>query len=76
LTGDGYFLTPEQLHQAFAAIIGELPSEHVIVYCGSGITACHNLLALEIAGYCGAKLYAGSWSEWIRNPKHPIETGK
>jgi thiosulfate/3-mercaptopyruvate sulfurtransferase len=76
LTNDGYFLMPNQLYQAYEEIIGELPADHVIVYCGSGVTACHNLLAMEIAGLYGAKLYADSWSEWIRNPKRPIEVGE
>ena len=44
--------------------------------CGSGVTACHNLLALEMAGLKGARLYAGSWSEWIRDPKRPVARGK
>jgi thiosulfate/3-mercaptopyruvate sulfurtransferase len=43
--------------------------------CGSGVTACHNLLSLEVAGFSGAKLYAGSWSEWIRDPHRPIARG-
>jgi thiosulfate/3-mercaptopyruvate sulfurtransferase len=43
--------------------------------CGSGVTACHNLLALEHAGLPGGRLYAGSWSEWIRDPERPIATG-
>jgi len=43
--------------------------------CGSGVTACHNLLALEIAGLSGARLYAGSWSEWIRDPTRPVARG-
>jgi thiosulfate/3-mercaptopyruvate sulfurtransferase len=45
------------------------------MYCGSGVTACHNLLAMERAGLRGAKLYAGSWSEWEADPKRPKETG-
>jgi thiosulfate/3-mercaptopyruvate sulfurtransferase len=49
--------------------------DHMIVYCGSGITACVNLLALEFAGLSGARLYPGSWSEWIRNPANPVATG-
>lgn len=76
LTSDGYFLVPSQLYQAYEELIGDLPADHVIVYCGSGVTACHNLLAMEIAGLYGAKLYAGSWSEWIRNPRRPIEIGE
>jgi thiosulfate/3-mercaptopyruvate sulfurtransferase len=43
--------------------------------CGSGVTACHNLLALEVAGLSGARLYAGSWSEWITDPTHPVARG-
>jgi thiosulfate/3-mercaptopyruvate sulfurtransferase len=44
----------------------------VVNYCGSGVAACHNLLAMEIAGLGGAKLYAGSWSDWISDPKRPV----
>ncbi|HMV39676.1 MAG TPA: sulfurtransferase, partial [Plasticicumulans sp.] len=47
----------------------------VIHMCGSGVTACHNLLAMEAAGLTGSKLYAGSWSEWIRDPANPVATG-
>jgi thiosulfate/3-mercaptopyruvate sulfurtransferase len=43
--------------------------------CGSGVTACHNALAMEVAGLPGAKLYAGSWSEWIRDPRRPVARG-
>ena len=48
------------------------PASEVIAMCGSGVTACHNLLALEIAGLPGARLYGGSWSEWIRDPSRPV----
>jgi thiosulfate/3-mercaptopyruvate sulfurtransferase len=48
----------------------------IVMMCGSGITACHNLLALELAGHAGARLYAGSWSEWIADPARPVATGE
>ncbi len=76
ISDDGYFLPAEILRQAFEAIAGDLPPDHLIVYCGSGVTSCHHLLAMEIAGLYGARLYVGSWSEWIRDPKHPIATGE
>ena len=52
---------------------GTAPGD-VVHYCGSGVSACHNLLAMEVAGLPGGKLFAGSWSEWIADPKRPIET--
>ncbi|HWG72011.1 MAG TPA: sulfurtransferase [Steroidobacteraceae bacterium] len=55
-------------------LAGKDPAQ-LIAMCGSGVTACHNLLSLEIAGLSGAKLYAGSWSEWIRDPKRPVARG-
>jgi thiosulfate/3-mercaptopyruvate sulfurtransferase len=55
--------------------LGTAGGEAVIAMCGSGVTACHNLLALEVAGLGGARLYAGSWSEWIRDPGRPIIRG-
>ena len=54
--------------------LGLAPAQ-VVNYCGSGITACHNLLAMEYAGLPGAKLYPGSWSEWSADDKRPVETG-
>ena len=75
LTSDGYFLPPAELRARFAAALGgRLPSA-VAHSCGSGVTACHNLLAMEVAGLNGSRLYAGSWSEWIRDPARPIATG-
>jgi thiosulfate/3-mercaptopyruvate sulfurtransferase len=72
---DGKFLTPEQLRQRWGVILGSLPPSAVIAMCGSGVTACHNLLALEHAGLPGGRLYAGSWSEWIRDPRRPVGIG-
>lgn len=68
----GEFLSDETLHEDYAALIGGVPPDHVIVMCGSGVTACHNLLAMEHAGLRGARLYAGSWSEWITDPRRPV----
>jgi thiosulfate/3-mercaptopyruvate sulfurtransferase len=74
LNADGTFLPPEILRQQFIDLIGSTPLQQVIVYCGSGVTSCHHLLAMELAGISGARLYAGSWSEWIRDRKRPIST--
>ncbi|MBD2839166.1 sulfurtransferase [Pseudomonas sp. JM0905a] len=76
LGGDGRFLPADALRQRFAALIGDRPLEEVVAYCGSGVTACHNLFALSLAGYPLARLYAGSWSEWITNPSRPLATGE
>jgi thiosulfate/3-mercaptopyruvate sulfurtransferase len=72
---DGRFKPAEELRQEFVALVGKRPMEHVIVYCGSGVTACSNLLAFEYTGLRGARLYPGSWSEWIRNPANLVATG-
>ncbi|HEY6126491.1 MAG TPA: sulfurtransferase, partial [Steroidobacteraceae bacterium] len=72
LGADGRFLTAEVLRQRFGTLLGSVPSTGAIAMCGSGVTACHNLLALEHAGLTGARLYAGSWSDWIRDPRRPI----
>jgi thiosulfate/3-mercaptopyruvate sulfurtransferase len=74
LTDDHSFRPREELRDRFAATLGDVPMEHVVCYCGSGVTACHNLLALEHAGLGGARLYPGSWSEWSSDPARPIET--
>ena len=68
---DGRFRPPAELRERFAAAIGR----GAIVYCGSGVTACHDLLALHLAGIESTALYAGSWSQWGADPSRPIETG-
>lgn len=75
LAASGEFLPVEQLRRQFQALTGDRPPEQIVHMCGSGVTACHNLLAMEHAGLKGSKLYAGSWSEWIRNKNRPIATG-
>jgi thiosulfate/3-mercaptopyruvate sulfurtransferase len=65
----------EELQARFQNLLGDTPSERSIVYCGSGVTAAHNLLALAHAGLGEGRLYAGSWSEWITDPERPIEVG-
>lgn len=69
----GRFLSPEALRQTFDQALDEVEPERLIVHCGSGVTACHTLLALERAGLHGASLYVGSWSEWCRTgrPREP-----
>jgi thiosulfate/3-mercaptopyruvate sulfurtransferase len=68
----GRFLPASELRDRWEATLGGHPAQHAIAMCGSGVTACHNLLALEIAGLSGSRLYAGSWSEWIREPGRPV----
>jgi len=75
LDSDGHFLSAEQLSQRFASQLGERQASELVAYCGSGVTACHNLFALCLAGYPLAPLYAGSWSEWITDPARPVATG-
>jgi thiosulfate/3-mercaptopyruvate sulfurtransferase len=75
LDEDGRFLPPALLRERFLASLGEQPPELVVHSCGSGVNACHNILAMELAGLPGSKLYAGSWSEWIRSPERPVATG-
>jgi thiosulfate/3-mercaptopyruvate sulfurtransferase len=75
IDGTGRFLADVMLRERWAQILGTAGGPGVIAMCGSGVTACHNLLALEVAGFSGARLYAGSWSEWIRDPSRPIIRG-
>lgn len=66
LQPDGTFGSKEALRMRFASILGDTSPDRVVCYCGSGVTACHLLLALDACGLGGAKLYVGSWSEWCR----------
>jgi len=75
LDAQGRFLTASALRKRWRAVLGPRPASDLVSMCGSGVTACHNLLALEIAGLPGARLYPGSWSEWIRDPVRPITRG-
>ena len=68
----GHFLPPALLRSLWQERLAGVAPQNAILMCGSGVTACHNLLALELAGLPGAKLYAGSWSEWIRDPDRPV----
>jgi thiosulfate/3-mercaptopyruvate sulfurtransferase len=71
----GTFCTPEDLREDWRDALGTVAADHIVCYCGSGVTACHNLLALEHAGLKGARLYPGSWSEWSADPSRPVERG-
>lgn len=75
LGGDGRFKPAAELRAAFALLLGAKPAGEVIHSCGSGVTACHNLLAMEHAGLAGSQLYPGSWSEWSSDPNRPIARG-
>jgi len=75
LDADGRFLPADQLKQRFAAKLGDRSPQELVAYCGSGVTACHNLFALCLAGYPLGTLYAGSWSEWITDPQRAVATG-
>lgn len=70
----GYFLSADKLKEAFEPIVENANNHQIVNMCGSGISAVHNMLAMEIAGLGDSKLYLGSWSEWIRDSKRPIAT--
>ena len=69
LNADGKSLSPSELKQKYQEVFGEVKPENMIFHCGSGLTACHSLLAIDYAGLEIPKLYVGSWSEWSRNNK-------
>ena len=75
LGADGRFKAAAALKQEFAALLGATQPEQVVHQCGSGVTACHNHLAMEIAGLAGSRVYPGSWSEWCSDPRRPVATG-
>ena len=74
LNPDGRFKKPEQLRAEYADLLGATPAESVVHMCGSGVTSCHNMFALTLAGLSPGRLYPGSWSEWIADPSRPIAT--
>ena len=75
LDTDGCFKSAAELRVEFEALLGGRPAEQVVHECGSGVSACHNLLAMEIAGITGSRLYPGSWSEWCADPRRPVARG-
>lgn len=75
LDAAGRFLTIAELREKWRAVLGETTPGVVVSMCGSGVTACHNLLALEASGHRGARLYPGSWSEWIKDEARRVEKG-
>lgn len=74
LTPEGRMLPEADLRAQYRALLGDVPAGHTVVYCGSGVTAAHNLLAIQHAGLGEARLYTGSWSDWITDLKRPVET--
>ncbi|HYN12172.1 MAG TPA: sulfurtransferase [Burkholderiales bacterium] len=75
LSAQGTFKDAAELKKDFETMLGGRSPSEIVHYCGSGVAACHNLLAMEVAGLPGGKLYAGSWSEWIADPARPRERG-
>ena len=75
LNADQTFKSPSELRAEFNTLLGEQVPSQVAHQCGSGVTACHNVFAMELAGLPGSALYGGSWSEWIADPARPVATG-
>lgn len=75
LDSQGCFKSADELREEWQALLGNTPANQTVQQCGSGVTACHNLLALAVAGLDGARLYAGSWSEWCSDLSRPVATG-
>ena len=75
LDDGGAFKAPASLRAEFESVLAGTPPGRVIHYCGSGVGSCHNVLAMEVAGLSGSRLYPGSWSEWIADPSRPVERG-
>ncbi len=75
LDAEGRFRSPQALRREFEDVLGETPVDRIVSYCGSGVTATHNLLAMAYAGLEGARLYPGSWSEWCAQPDNPTARG-
>ncbi len=73
LSQNGRFKSAQQIRESLRGLSKSLEAKDMVYMCGSGVTACHTLFAAELAGLSGPKLYAGSWSEWIRDPSHPVE---
>jgi thiosulfate/3-mercaptopyruvate sulfurtransferase len=72
---DGTFKSAESLRREFETVVGNTPAARIVNLCGSGVSACHNMLAMEIAGIRGSRLYPGSWSEWCADPSRPVARG-
>ena len=75
LRPDRTFRSPAELRSEFLALLGERPAGDIVHYCGSGVSACHNILAMAVAGFGVTTLYPGSWSAWVSDTRRPVATG-
>jgi thiosulfate/3-mercaptopyruvate sulfurtransferase len=76
LNEQGFFKSTEDLRRRFEQALQGIPADHVVFYCGSGVTSCHNIFAMQLAGLGMPRIYPGSWSEWITDPRRPVATGE